>query len=127
VLAEGDVFVQEEGHQGGDDDGQGLGNQWVPVSQINAEIQYQGVEQQADDLYQIKKAKTQDGLVFLFEVDLPVQDETAYDAAVEGDGIGPKIRHDPVQYREYAELQRGADHAEQRIENKVPMTPINTA
>jgi hypothetical protein len=42
-------------------------------------------------LDQIKGGEPQDDLVFFLEIEMSVQKETADDAAMEGDDIGPKI------------------------------------
>ena len=46
---------------------------------------------------------------------------------MEGDHIGPQVRHAAVEQGEDAELHTGAQHAEQGVQEKVPVTPINTA
>lgn len=77
VLAEGDVFVQVEGKECGQSDGDRFGNQGVPMAEIDAEIEDQRIQQQTDDLNHIEYPKAKKGLVLLSEVDVSVQEEAA--------------------------------------------------
>ena len=85
------------------------------MTEIDAKVQNQRIEQQADDLDQIKKTETQNGLVFFLEIDVSVQEETAQDAAVKCDDIGPQIRDVAVEKGKESKLHAGADNAEQGI------------
>ena len=85
------------------------------MTEVHAEVEDQGIQQQTDDLDDIEEPETEDGLVFFPEVDVAVQDETAQDAQVEGDHIGPQVRHAAVEQGEDAELHSRAHHTEQSV------------
>ena len=84
------------------------------MGDIHAQVQDQRIECQADDLDQVKRRKTQDGLVLFLEIELPIQQKTADYTAVKTDDVGIESK-----------LQPCADNAEDGIPDKTWMSAIN--
>lgn len=59
-------------------------------------------------------------MVFRVEIVFSVQEETAKDAAVESDDIGPEVGHDFQQKPINGKFQSCADGAYQRVEDEIP-------
>ena len=61
------------------------------MREFDAEVEYEGVEDQTYNLDQIERGKAQYSLIFLLEVEVAIQDKTANHSTVEADDVGSKI------------------------------------
>ena len=95
------------------------------MGDIHAQVQDQRIECQADDLDQVKRRKTQDGLVLFLEIELPIQQKTANYTAVKTDDISIEIGDILAKHRIDGKLQPCADNAEDGIPDKTWMSAIN--
>ena len=95
------------------------------MGDIHAQVQDQRIECQADDLDQVKRRKTQDGLVLFLEIELPIQQKTANYTAVKTDDVGIEIGDILAKHRIDGKLQPCADNAEDGIPDKTWMSAID--
>lgn len=121
---EGNLLVQEEGKQRRQRDRKAFGYQWIPVTEIDAQVQNNRTECQADDLYQIESCETEKRPVFFLEIEVPVKHETANNTTMETDDVGPKVGYILEQQGKNQKLYSSADDTEEAIEDEVPVFAI---
>ena len=91
ILAEGDVFVQEELDQHDDDDRREFGDQFVPMQVVDKEMQEDGTEEQSEDAHGEENGHPPESMVRDLEIVFPVQQETAQDAGGAADDVGQDV------------------------------------
>lgn len=88
------------------------------MSDIDEKVENQGVESQANHLDQVKRSETQHRLVFLLEIVIPIEEETANDPQVESDDIGAQIRYVSAKQHVSQELNSCADDADDAVSDE---------
>lgn len=75
-------------------------------------------------MYQVKTGESKDDLVRFLEIVIPVQKETANNAAMEGDDVGPKVGHAFEKQGKNGKFQPRTDDANDGVEDEMPVFTI---